>query len=289
MRLIAANFKAKMSAAKTRADQQTLLASKPDVVTLCEIGGMARALMLRRGFKRAGMRMWASIPDPIAWRSDWELLAKGKHHLSDATNVGPGGAGPTVLRKKDAPWVLLHDPTGDVHFVINAHLAPQPALNEKRGRLHAQQVDALAAKIAQVRLDNPAAIVHVMGDLNTPDRDRLAPVTDQGIDFGAVTDDLHGHQLIYVGSDWKGSRRLLGGLNTDHDALAADVKRGTPTVPVYYPGADRKTQWFGDRYSSDALKAASLVLVLHTTEGTSWPDYAGGSKAPNYTARPDIP
>ena len=77
MRLIAANLKAKMSAAKTRADQQTLLAAKPDVVTLNEIGGMVRALLLRRGFKRAGMTMWASIPDPIAWRSDWELLAKG--------------------------------------------------------------------------------------------------------------------------------------------------------------------------------------------------------------------
>lgn len=234
MRLIAANFKAKMSAAKTRADQQTLLASEPDVVTLCEIGGMARALLLRRGFKRAGMTMWASIPDPIAWRSDWELLAKGKHHLSDATNVGPGGAGPTVLRKKDAPWVLLHDPAGDVHFVINAHLAPQPDLNGKRGQLHSQQVDALAAKIAAVRAENPLAVIHVLGDLNTPDRARLAPVTDLGIDFGAVTNDMHGHQLIYIGSDWAGTRRLRGGLNTDHDAVVADVKRKAP-VPTPTP------------------------------------------------------
>ena len=277
MRLIAANFKAKMSAAKTRADQQTLLASEPDVVTLCEIGGMVRALMLRRGFKRAGMRMWASIPDPIAWRSDWELLAKGKHHLSDATNVGPGGAGPTVLRKKDAPWVLLHDPlTGDVHFVINAHLAPQPGLNTKRGRLHSQQVDALAAKLEAVRTENPLAVRHPMGDLNTPDRERLAPITDQGIDLGVVTNDLHGHQLIYIGSDWKGSRRLLGGLNTDHDAVAADVKRSgpVPTPKGFMPGAIVKNIPPGA--NDPGIKPVGGVLHVAVSEAESLYPYFNG-------------
>ena len=276
MRLIAANLKAKMSAAKTRADQQTLLASKPDVVTLCEIGGMVRALMLRRGFKRAGMTMWASIPDPIAWRSDWELLAKGKHHLSDATNVGPDGAGPTVLRKKDAPWVLLHDPLmGDVHFVINAHLAPQPGLNAKRGLLHSQQVDALASKLAAVRVETPLAVRHPVGDLNTPDRDRLAPITDQGIDFGSVTNDLHGHQLIYVGSDWKGTRRLLGGLNTDHDALAADVKRGTPmTKRGFMPGAIDKEIKPGP--NDPAIIPVGGVLHVAVSEAESLYPYFNG-------------
>ena len=277
MRLIAANFKAKMSAAKTRADQQTLLASEPDVVTLCEIGGMARALLLRRGFKRAGMTMWASIPDPIAWRSDWELLAKGKHHLSDATNVGPGGAGPTVLRKKDAPWVLLHDPlTGDVHFVINAHLAPQPGLNTKRGRLHSQQVDALAAKLEAVRTENPLAVRHPMGDLNTPDRERLAPITDQGIDLGVVTNDLHGHQLIYIGSDWKGSRRLLGGLNTDHDAVAADVKRSgpVPTPKGFMPGAIVKNIPPGA--NDPGIKPVGGVLHVAVSEAESLYPYFNG-------------
>ena len=273
MRLIAANFKAKMSAAKTRADQQTLLASKPDVVTLCEIGGMVRALMLRRGFKRAGMRMWASIPDPIAWRSDWELLAKGKHHLSDRVkNQSKPRRGPRILRAKDAPWVLLHDPAGDVHFVMNAHLAPVAAQNHV---VHSQQVDALAAKIAAVRAENPLAVIHVLGDLNTPDRARLAPITDQGIDFGAVTNDLHGHQLIYVGSDWKGSRRLLGGLNTDHDALAADVKRGTPmTKRGFMPGAIDKEIKPGP--NDPAIIPVGGVLHVAVSEADSLHDYFDG-------------
>ncbi len=275
MRLIAANLKAKMSAAKTRADQHTLIASKPDVMTLCEIGGMLRALMLRRGFKRAGMTMWASIPDPIAWRSDWELLAKGKHHLSDATNVGPGGAGPTVLRKKDAPWVLLHDPAGDVHFVINAHLAPQPDLNGKRGQLHSQQVDALAAKIAAVRAENPLAVIHVLGDLNTPDRARLAPVTDLGIDFGAVTNDLHGHQLIYIGSDWAGTRRLRSGLNTDHDAVVADVKRSGPVAKRgFMPGAIDKEIKPGS--NDPAITPVGGVLHVAVSEAESLYPYFNG-------------
>ena len=235
MKVAVANLKAKMSAAKTRADLKRILATDPDVVGLCEIGGMARAVMLKAGFARAGMTMWAAIPTPIAWRKTWTLIAKGKTHLSDKTNVGASGAGPTWLRAKDAPWVLLHEPMGDLHFVILAHLAPQPGLNDKRGRLHAQQVDALAAKIAAVKAENPGAICHVLGDLNTPDRDRLLPITEQGIDFGAVTPDLHGHQLTYIGSFLPGSRDMIRRLNTDHNAVTANLKHKGAPVPTPNP------------------------------------------------------
>lgn len=53
-----------------------------------------------------------------------------------------------------------------------------------------------------------------------------------------------------------------------------------------YPGADSRTQWFQDKYPGAPMH--TNVLVLHTTETSGWPDYLGGSEAPNYTAHPLI-
>lgn len=57
-----------------------------------------------------------------------------------------------------------------------------------------------------------------------------------------------------------------------------------------YALADTKSQWFQDNYpgSSMRLSAATLVLVLHTTEGMTFPTYSGGATAPNYTGLPPI-
>lgn len=53
-----------------------------------------------------------------------------------------------------------------------------------------------------------------------------------------------------------------------------------------YGPADTKAQWFANAYPGSRIKPN--VVVLHTTEGTSWNGYGGGSIAPNYTARPDF-
>jgi len=57
-----------------------------------------------------------------------------------------------------------------------------------------------------------------------------------------------------------------------------------------YALADTKTQWFADRWSGSQLNLTpdTEVVVAHTTESPSWPDYDGGAKAPNYTADPNI-
>ena len=54
--------------------------------------------------------------------------------------------------------------------------------------------------------------------------------------------------------------------------------------------ADVKTQWFQDRYPGATLNHGPerTVVVLHTTEGFSWPTYNGGSTAPNLTGLPPI-
>lgn len=52
---------------------------------------------------------------------------------------------------------------------------------------------------------------------------------------------------------------------------------------VFYPPASR-VQWFGDKY--DRPRIRPNVLVLHTTEGSSWPGYSGGGEAPHLTYDP---
>lgn len=60
-----------------------------------------------------------------------------------------------------------------------------------------------------------------------------------------------------------------------------------------YKNADSKTQWFQDKPGLGGadmnLKATTMVVVLHTTEGYSWPSYEGGATAPNYTGQPPLP
>jgi len=53
-----------------------------------------------------------------------------------------------------------------------------------------------------------------------------------------------------------------------------------------YPGADRASQWFGGLYVGSLMDANNIVL--HSTEGMTWPGYSGGAVAPHFTLRPDF-
>jgi hypothetical protein len=59
----------------------------------------------------------------------------------------------------------------------------------------------------------------------------------------------------------------------------------TRTGPQRYPGADQTRRYQGT-YSGNAME--TNVVVLHTTEGRSLPDYGGGASAPTLTAVPNI-
>lgn len=60
----------------------------------------------------------------------------------------------------------------------------------------------------------------------------------------------------------------------------------TMSGPQYYPGANTSTAWFENRYGGDQQEVNTLVV--HTTEGTTLPDYNGGAVAPNITLVPDF-
>lgn len=59
----------------------------------------------------------------------------------------------------------------------------------------------------------------------------------------------------------------------------------TGAGPQRYPGADQSHR-YQDAYGGDLMEVN--VVVLHTTEGRSLPDYGGGASAPNLTAVPDF-
>ncbi len=57
-----------------------------------------------------------------------------------------------------------------------------------------------------------------------------------------------------------------------------------------YAKANTTIQWYQDDYPGASLDLSpeTMVLVVHTTEGYSWPGYDGGATAPNITGRPPI-
>lgn len=55
--------------------------------------------------------------------------------------------------------------------------------------------------------------------------------------------------------------------------------------PQRYPGAST-AEWYQTKYPGDTMNVNTIVW--HTTEGTSLPDYSGGSMAPTFTAVPDF-
>ena len=56
-----------------------------------------------------------------------------------------------------------------------------------------------------------------------------------------------------------------------------------------YSKANKK-QWFQTKYPGATLNLSpkTMVVVLHTTEGMTFPPYNGGATAPNYTALPPM-
>lgn len=53
-----------------------------------------------------------------------------------------------------------------------------------------------------------------------------------------------------------------------------------------YARANSTVQWFQDTFPGEPIDPNTVVV--HTTEGTSWPGYDDGASAPHYTARPDF-
>jgi len=59
------------------------------------------------------------------------------------------------------------------------------------------------------------------------------------------------------------------------------------THALYYPPANRSAQWYANKYPGTTFTSMEKLL-LHSTEGSGWPGYDGGAKAPNMTGMPNV-
>jgi hypothetical protein len=122
--------------------------------------------------------------------------------------------------------VLLRDKTTrELHAVANVHLAPSIYYAE-RAELHAEQVTHLAAWVTETRRTHPAAHVHITGDFNTSDPDKLQPLVDAGLHLHrALRATHHAGRIDWVLSTLPRERAFtITNLNSDHDALCVDLK-----------------------------------------------------------------
>ncbi len=111
---------------------------------------------------------------PILYRSaNFDLLSKGMLKVSDATYVGPSGAGPSTIAPKYLTYVQLnHRATGQDMYVINSHAVASVQAADggpnyehpERLQLYRQHMDGLKAMIAEFKATGAA--VFTTGDFN---------------------------------------------------------------------------------------------------------------------------
>lgn len=233
---------------------------------------------------------------------DVVVVDHGYVYATPRTWVGAWGAGPATLATKwiQTAVVEVPDALDQLLNVWNVHLHPsvtRPAKGPvakagraRRRRLYAGYVAAIVAHAA--RTTGPIAI---HGDWNAePDFELLQPLRDAGFVPMAAPSfpsdkpaaKRHPIDVIWVRGATPESVRALEGFSSDHCPVAGTYSILEEPPVSYFPGADRKTQWFSDDWSSSPIKPN--VLVLHDTETTDWPGYENGAKAPTYTAKPLI-
>lgn len=233
--LATCNIRHALPIVKFRDDVRAVLSHKPDVAGFQECSGADRRKALPGLAAEAGMSLVNLDPyqTPIAFNSTrFRLVSRGTWHLTDRTKVGPAGAGPVFMSRKEAVYVVLADrATGELVAYVNAHLVPSIYL-PIRARLHRKQLVRLAALVGQLRIDYPGVMTFVGGDFNC-DAGKLVPLRAAGLDQGGSTLGTHGKRAIdHIVSDVPMVKHVvLPRLHTDHSAVLADfATKETPPV-----------------------------------------------------------
>ena len=152
------------------------------VIGLQEMGSRARRDAVREQLVDCGSCQFdAFMPNgagpgeiPILYRSSsFRLVSTGTQQVSDATYVGPSGAGPSTIAPKFLSYVqLLHRVTGQDMYVINSHAVASVQASDggpnyehpERLQLYRQHMDGLKAMIAE--FEATGAAVFTTGDFN---------------------------------------------------------------------------------------------------------------------------
>lgn len=196
----------------------------PDLWDFQEIGGLHKWALIRTtlGVRYAGHRFpGEGSATPIAWH---RRRYRRRHfivwHLSDPTDVGASGAGPRVLRGKNAVGVVLDDRrTGKTVVIVNAHLAPSPWLDSARDHLHSEQVTNLSLLVDFTKKHYPGADLFFAGDWNTTQRNRFTLLEHSGLILGPDVPTHGAHALDRIASTLPRKDAYTIPNDSDHDAL----------------------------------------------------------------------
>ncbi len=181
-RVASYNIRMTVSPEDAVSDLQALVADGVDVMTLQEMASPERRQAVRAALlecETCEFDAYMPLGDvynstPILFRSTrFVSEGQGTRKVSDATYVGPGGAGPSTIRAKYVNYVQLRDEvTGQTVYVLNNHAVPSVqakdgSANEaypKRLELYRKHMAGLKSLVTELRATG--ATVFVTGDLN---------------------------------------------------------------------------------------------------------------------------
>jgi endonuclease/exonuclease/phosphatase family metal-dependent hydrolase len=216
------NIRHALSDAVATADVQRLAATGVDVIALQEMGSRMRRNAVRAQLVDcATCEFRAYMPEgsgpaevPFLFRAAaFELVGKGTEQVSEATYVGPDGAGGSTMGPKYLTYVQLrHVATGRDIYVINSHAVPSiqgpsggPNYgNPERLALFRQHMDGLVAMVS--RFEATGAAVFATGDFNVNYR-RDAVVQDKTFPYYRMKQIGMYASYKYAGSPALGSQQ----------------------------------------------------------------------------------
>jgi hypothetical protein len=176
------NIRHALSNAVVVSDLERLSDAGVGVIGLQEMGSRDRRDAVREQLVDCGSCQFdAFMPNgagpgalPILYRSSsFQLLSTGTQEVSEATYVGPSGAGPSTLGPKSLTYVQLrHLVTGQDMYVINNHAVASVQASDggpnyehpERLQLYRQHMDGLKAMITEFTATGAA--VFTTGDFN---------------------------------------------------------------------------------------------------------------------------
>ncbi len=168
--------------AETVSDLTKIAAAGADIIGLQEMGTRDKRDAVREQlvdcstcqFDAFMTDLGAQNATPILYRwSEFRLESTGSRQVSEATYVGPSGAGPSTVKAKFINYVeLRHRATGQVVYVLNNHAVAsvqgsdggRDLSHPERLQLYLQHMEGLQGLITE--LSATGAAVLVTGDFN---------------------------------------------------------------------------------------------------------------------------
>lgn len=296
------NIRHALSDEVASADVQRLAATGADVIGLQEMGSRTRRDAVRAALVDcATCEFRAYMPNgsgpaevPFLFRdSTFQLLGTGTQLVSEATYVGPDGAGPSTIAAKYLTWVrLLHRATGQEIYVINNHAVasvqaadggPNYA-NPERLQLFRQHMDGLSDLVA--RFEATGAAVFTAGDFNVNYR-RDSVLQDPMFPYSRMRPlDVYA-SYKFLGSPDRGTQvegtRLIDQISSsDHPAIV-------PTEQSILTGYSSDHRPVLVRYAvataPDAPATVAAEPLERSAQVTWTPAADNGSAVTSYTVR----